>query len=136
MISSETWSPAAVYFEHSKPKNTSLHKRIFRCPIYFEQATNGIEFSEELLRTKLPTADAGLYKIIQSHIENISKEKGDDFVSRVKQFIEEDLENGQTKPKSTAEKIRAEQRPNAAKIKARRRGLPRRAPRRAPLSGV
>ncbi len=105
MISSETWSPAAVYFEHSKPKNTSLHKRIFRCPIYFEQATNGIEFSEELLRTKLPTADAGLYKIIQSHIENISKEKGDDFVSRVKQFIEEDLENGKQSLKSTAEKF-------------------------------
>ena len=60
LISSEAWSPDAVYFEHAKPKNTSVHEQVFRCPIYFEQAANGLEYPEAFLRAKLPTADMGL----------------------------------------------------------------------------
>ncbi|MCF6275415.1 MAG: AraC family transcriptional regulator, partial [Robiginitomaculum sp.] len=53
IISSEIWTPSAVYFEHSKPKNTSAHERIFGCPVYFEQATNGLEFPESVLKMKM-----------------------------------------------------------------------------------
>ena len=105
LISSETWCPDAVYFEHAKPKNTSVHEQVFRCPIYFEQAANGLEYPEAFLKTKLPTADMGLYKIIKSHIENIAKDKGDDFVSLVKQSIEENLENGKPSLQNTAQKF-------------------------------
>ncbi len=105
VINSETWKPSAVYFEHTKPKNINLHEKIFRCPVYFEQAANGLEFPETLLKTKLPTADLGLYKIIQSHIENIAKEKGDDFVSLVKQSIEENLEYGKPNLQNTAKEF-------------------------------
>jgi len=106
IISTETWRPTAVYFEHSKPKDTSLHEQIFKCPIYFEQAANGIEYPESFLRTKLPTADLGLYNIIQSHIEGIAKEKGDDFVSKIKQSIQENLEYGKPCLQNTAEEFR------------------------------
>lgn len=102
IISTETWSPTAVYFEHSKPKDTSLHEQVFKCPIYFEQATNGVEYPESFLRTKLPTADLGLFNIIQSHIESIAKEKGDDFVSKIKQSIQVNLESGKPSLQKTA----------------------------------
>lgn len=106
IISTETWRPRAVYFEHSKPEDTSIHEQVFKCPIYFEQATNGIEYPESFLRTKLPTADLGLFNIIQSHIEGIAKEKGDDFVSKVKQSIQENLEDGKPCLEKTAKEFR------------------------------
>jgi AraC-like DNA-binding protein len=104
-ISSEKWSPTAVYFEHSKPKNVKIHERIFRCPVFFEQAANGLEFPADFLETKLPSADMGLYKIIQSHIEGIAEEKGDDFVGLVKQSIEENLERGKPCIQATAQEF-------------------------------
>jgi len=55
------------------------------------------------LKTKLLTADLGLYKIIQSHIEGIEKQKGDDFVSLVKQSIQDNIENGKPCLKNTAQ---------------------------------
>ena len=105
IISTETWKPSAVYLEYPKPKNANLHEQIFKCPVYFEQATNGIEYPEEFLKTKLPTADPGLYAIIKSHIENMAREKGDDFVSRVKQSIEANLENGKPSLQNTAKEF-------------------------------
>ncbi len=105
IISSETWRPSAIYFEHAKPKSTHAHEKIFKCPVYFEQAANALEFPEQLLRTKLPSADRGLYQIIQSHIEGIAKEKGDGFVGLVKQSIQESLEDGKPCLQDTAKKF-------------------------------
>ncbi len=102
IISSETWKPSAVYFEHSKPKNTSLHERIFGCPVLFGQSANGLEFPESLLKTKLPGADPVLYKIIKSHIQGVEKEKGNNFVNMVKQSIQENLEDGKPSLEKTA----------------------------------
>ena len=59
------WSPDAVYFEHSKPKDTSLYQRIFRCPIYFDHGQSGIEFSARDLDRPIPSADAKLYVIFK-----------------------------------------------------------------------
>ncbi len=76
LISSETWCPDAVYFEHAKPKNTSVHEQVFRCPIYFEQAANGLEYPEAFLKTKLRfkvyTPDNSmLSKIIKNDFETV-----------------------------------------------------------------
>ncbi|MCF6275142.1 MAG: AraC family transcriptional regulator, partial [Robiginitomaculum sp.] len=102
IINSETWKPSAVYFEHSRPKNTSIHERIFGCPVFFDQAANSLEFPESLLQTKLPGADPVLYKIIKSHVDGVEKEKGDNFVSLVKQSIQDNLETGKPCLEKTA----------------------------------
>ena len=105
IISYETWRPSAMYFERAKPKCTQVHEKIFKCPVYFEQAANALEFPEQLLRTKLPSADRGLYQIIQSHIEGLAKEKGDGFIGLVKQSIQESLEDGKPCLQGTAKQF-------------------------------
>jgi AraC-like DNA-binding protein len=94
IICSETWKPSAIYFEHTPSKNSGVYEKVFGCPVYFEQAANSLEFPEKLLHTKLPGADPVLYKIIQSHVEGVEKEKGDNFANLVKRFIQENLEDG------------------------------------------
>ena len=102
IIHSETWHPDAVYFEHAKPLNTQIFEKIFKCPVYFEQSTNALEFPERLLRTKLPSSDEGLYQIIHAHIEGIAKKKDDTLMSRVKQSILEKMEHGKPSLKAIA----------------------------------
>ncbi len=102
IIHSETWHPDAVYFEHAKPSNAQIFEKIFKCPIYFEQSANALEFPERLLQEKLPSSDQGLYQIIHAHIEGLAKRKNNTLVSRAKQSICDSLEHGKPSLKQTA----------------------------------
>jgi len=54
------WSPAAVYFEHPAPRDTSEHRKLFGAPVYFSQACNGIVFPKELLNHRINCSHSGI----------------------------------------------------------------------------
>lgn len=104
-ISRETWRPDAIYFEHEKPSNISIYERIFKCPVYFSQSINAIEFPETFLHTKVPRADPALFNIIKSHIDGVSNQKSEDFTSEVRYAIQIGLERGKPRVEHIAEEF-------------------------------
>lgn len=42
-------NPTVVRFQHFKPKDTSVHERIFRCPVEFDQPYNEIVFDRKFV---------------------------------------------------------------------------------------
>ena len=65
--------PKAVYFKHVKPSSTKEHERLFQCPVYFEQESCKLEFSNETLDTKILHADPHLYQMLQKSAMEILK---------------------------------------------------------------
>ena len=47
-----------VCFKHARPPDTSHHERLFRAPLYFEAAFNGLVFDSHLLDTPVQTRDS------------------------------------------------------------------------------
>lgn len=56
-----TWNSArdlkAVYLQLPQPEDDQLHKTIFKCPVYFDQPYNRIEFYEDSMLETLSTHD-------------------------------------------------------------------------------
>ena len=87
--------PIKVYFEHSKPKNTSYHKKIFNCPIIFEHHENCIVFKNNLLRLPLPNSDIRLCKALQPYLESQRElRRCEDVLTQIKMIILDELKLG------------------------------------------
>lgn len=56
----EAWTPRAVYFSHSKPRASTLHRRFFGCPVHFDSSFDGFECSSADLDRQNQDADAAL----------------------------------------------------------------------------
>lgn len=56
----EAWTPRAVYFSHSKPRASPLHRRFFGCPVHFDSSFDGFECSSADLDRQNQDADAAL----------------------------------------------------------------------------
>lgn len=60
-------APQAVYFQHSKPQNTSEHQRIFNCPVYFAQPRVEVHFKRSLLALPINSHDPHMQQIMDEH---------------------------------------------------------------------
>ncbi len=65
-ISGTNIPPVSVNFQHPKPSCTEEHKRIFNCPIQFNQHTTSIHYPLEYLMDNLPQADPVLARRMDS----------------------------------------------------------------------
>ena len=54
------WRPLSVNFTHDAPTDLAIHKRLFRCKLYFGAEFNGIVCPAHSLDRLSPTADAAL----------------------------------------------------------------------------
>jgi len=88
------WRPAAVLFEHSKPKSCDHYQRIFRCPVYFDQNFNALEFDSADIEQPLKTADANLFRILHVHLDMIEADRQDNLVRRVCIIVGRMIEQG------------------------------------------
>lgn len=99
------WTPSAVYFEHSRPKSTVLHQRIFQCPVYFDNDQSGIEFNANDLDRPIISADPKLYTILKSYVEELINRSEKNIAHQVRALIMNALEDGYPYIDSVAKKL-------------------------------
>lgn len=65
------FAPVQVRFRHPRPANLEAHRRLFRAPIRFNEAVNGIVLRRELLNTPLVKSDPGLCVVLDRHVREL-----------------------------------------------------------------
>ena len=88
------WSPQAVHFSHSRPASLDVYHRVFRCPVFFEQEVNCMEFKESDLARPLLGADPALYDILLEYTHQLFSRRQDHLVDDVRFAIRDALESG------------------------------------------
>jgi AraC-like DNA-binding protein len=79
MICGPDWHPVSISFTHDIPKTIcKRYERYYRSPILTNQNFNGITFNSSYLNRETPTADADKFKVISTHLENISRRTNTD----------------------------------------------------------
>lgn len=68
---SSDWQPQRCTFTYSAPSDLSEHRRFFGSNLHFGQATNSLEFSEELLSIPIATADPNLLLILKQQANQL-----------------------------------------------------------------
>jgi AraC-like DNA-binding protein len=69
LITDNCMGPSRVDFEHEKPADTSVHKRLFGCSVYFNQPTNRIYFPAEILEVPVRGGNERLYQALLPYLE-------------------------------------------------------------------
>ena len=88
--------PIRVDFEHPKPINTASHKRLFKCPIHFNQPVNRLHLPPEILPTPIPEGNERLYLALLPYLEHqrAARSTTDDLLSKVTRIIIAKLHQG------------------------------------------
>ncbi len=68
-VSTEPFSPDAVYFKHSGPEDLSAHETYFGCPIYYDADRDAIQVSKEHLVAPNKLGDPSISAFFDTHME-------------------------------------------------------------------
>ena len=101
------FKPETVFFTHSAPSNTFLHRKLFRSPIQFGQAVNRLVFSKDLLNASLPQSDPELAETLEHHAQRLLKRlpAEDDIAQDVREVLRLRLCNGNVSLEATAKAL-------------------------------
>ncbi len=91
---SQSWNPEAVLLQHARPQTPELYKRIFRCPIFFDQSINGVEFNASDLDRSLASSEKRLYSILRNHLEMLDKDHRQGLAGQVRVAVVNAVEGG------------------------------------------
>jgi AraC-like DNA-binding protein len=96
LITDNRVRPVRVDFEHDKPADTSAHKALFGCVIYFNQSINRLYFSSEVLNLPVIQANERLYQALEPYLQRQREErtKPDQLLARITNIIAADLSSG------------------------------------------
>jgi AraC-like DNA-binding protein len=90
------FAPVEVRFRHPAPGDVSEHRRLFRAPVRFRNAVNGIVLDRATLDAPLVRSDVGLCAVLDRHLadllERIPRATG--LADRVRQLVGRDLASG------------------------------------------
>ena len=67
---------AAVHLRHAAPSDTSLHERVFGCPVHFGARHNRLDIHPDALRQPLPTSDPNRLAIARERLDRLLAEPG------------------------------------------------------------
>lgn len=89
-------NPLVVRFQHKEPSYVQEYKRIFNCPVKFNQPENQLELDRESLNVKIPTHNQYLAEIIRSHADFLLQQvdRAKRFQDEVKKVIIQNLHTG------------------------------------------
>lgn len=68
----DDWRPRRVCFEHSAPRDPSVHTQLFGCPVEFGYDFNCIVCTKADLETRNPSADPAMVRYAQKLIDDAS----------------------------------------------------------------
>ena len=96
ITASGEWHPLEVRFEHRAPAGPEEHRRIFGCPVLFDQEHNALTFDAALLDDEVATADERLLRIMLRVIERTLRElpDPDEFLHDARQLVVDHLPHG------------------------------------------
>lgn len=97
MATGADWSASEVSFQHQRPRDTTEHERIFRCPVRFGAAANEFKFSSSALGLTLIKADPGLCAVLDRHAEELLAKypRTDTLIERLRTIIRKELNGGE-----------------------------------------
>jgi AraC-like DNA-binding protein len=100
-------SPIETHFSHARPKNTSVHQRIFRSPVHFGQPQNALVYPRGVLDTPLLAADSGLARVLERHAAEALQKLGRNtsLPERVRELVRQDLTSGKLTAESLARRL-------------------------------
>lgn len=83
----ETWAPSKVCFSHSPPRDTKPYESFFRAPVLYETDEDTLLFKDSWLRKRIPSADAGQYKVTVEQLTAIESRMGIDFLEEMRSIL-------------------------------------------------
>lgn len=91
-----TTKPTRIDFEHDKPANTSTHKQVFQCPIYFNQPTNRIYLPLDTLRLPVAHNNERLHDALEPYLERQRQQRmiSDDILPQITRMIASGISSG------------------------------------------
>lgn len=88
------WIPREVDLARHRPADIEPFRRFFRAPLRFDAERNALAMSAHWLTRRLPEADAGLQRLLQSQIDALEARHGDDFPELVRGVLRTALLTG------------------------------------------
>jgi AraC-like DNA-binding protein len=100
-------APVEVTFRHAPPVDVTEHRRLFRVPVRFKQASNGILLQRALLDTPLVRADPGLCAVLERHVHELVERvpRATAFSDRVRQLVASELSGGGSSATTVARRL-------------------------------
>ncbi|WP_440466476.1 AraC family transcriptional regulator [Pseudomonas sp. YH-1] len=96
LITSSNLRPTRMDFEHERPADTSVHKQVFQCPLYFNQPSNRIHFPLETLQLPVVRGNERLYRALEPYLERERQQRAvsDELLSQVTRMIAAEMSSG------------------------------------------
>jgi AraC-like DNA-binding protein len=96
MVTNSDLSPMRVAFQHDRPRDTSEHERIFRCPVQFNADSNQYFLKSTAFNLPIVKADPGLCAVLDRHAAELSARypREDNLRRRVRSLIKNELSGG------------------------------------------
>lgn len=107
VVTKADWTPREVCFQHPEPKDTTEHRRIFRCPVRFSQPANALLLDSSLLSLPLAEADTELGAVLDRHAEELLKNlpRHGSLANEVRSLLSDALKSGDVTLESVAGKL-------------------------------
>ena len=81
------WSPIRVTFEHPAPKDCSLHRRFFGCPVEFAEEANALFFPVSDLNAPISLSDAMLASYARRYLESMAQHRDASATEKVRELV-------------------------------------------------
>lgn len=96
LITGSAIKPLRVDFEHDKPADVSVHKRVFQCPVHFRQPSNRIHFAADAMRLPVAHGNERLYQALVPYLEQERQNRsiGDEILLQVSHLIATGMSSG------------------------------------------
>ena len=106
-IASADFAPTFVEFQHDAPRDTSEHRRLFRCPMEFRSPSNKLTFPSTFLSLPIAKADASLCALLDRHAEELLAKfpPQHSLVDQVRSIITAELRGGDPSLEHVADKL-------------------------------
>jgi AraC-like DNA-binding protein len=107
LASGSSWHPLQVRFAHDAPRNVCDYRRVFQCPVLFNEPVNQMLIEDQLLDISFPGADPALSELLGHQAELLLKSLPiqDGFLSDLRRALGEGLSRGDVRIKTTAKRL-------------------------------
>ena len=95
-VSTSTFRPLAVWFNHDDPGSTEAHEAHFGCPVRFGTDRDALLVSRETMQAPNRVGDPGIVRFFDTHLEDEVSKLGDDAAleRRVRMQVSQSLSQG------------------------------------------
>lgn len=121
LITDSAFRPIRVDFEHDRPADISAHRKVFQCPVYFNQQTNRICFSADLLRLPVSHGNERLYQALEPYLERErqARSAADKLLPQVTRLVAAGMSGGVPSLAAISEQLKLSRRTLQRRLKER-----------------